>query len=86
MFTCSQLAAMRDIEINKINKSRLIDAGNIRLEDAPSKEERIRNYLEQIENPYCFRCGDVGIKVAYTPDAPSLQEILIRFFTDEETS
>lgn len=30
-----------------------------------SLEERVRNFVEQIKNPYCFKYGDVVVKTSF---------------------
>ena len=39
-----------------------------------STEERVRSYVEQIKNPYCFRVGDVKVRVSYADKAQSLDD------------
>ena len=40
--------------------------------------------LEQLKNPYCFRYGDMAIKLEFAEDGPSLQELLTGFFPAAE--
>ena len=37
--------------------------------------------VEQIKNPYCFRCGQVVVRVKFDENSPSLQERLIHYFS-----
>ena len=35
-------------------------------------EERIKDFLEQVGNPYCFNCGDYIVKVGFTDTSATL--------------
>ena len=39
--------------------------------------ERVAEFMRQIQNPYCFRIGDVVIKVVYKENGPSFQQNMI---------
>lgn len=41
------------------------------------KKERVIKYLEDIENPYRFNCGDTTINLEFTKGAPTLEEKII---------
>ena len=36
--------------------------------------------LKEMRNPYCFRVGDLGVKVEFLDNAPPLQDALSDFF------
>ena len=37
-------------------------------------EERVRGFVEQIKNPYCFRCGDAVVKTSFLDTDVTLVE------------
>ena len=37
-------------------------------------EERVRSYVEQIKDPYCFKVGDVVVRVTYADKDKSLTD------------
>ncbi len=39
-------------------------------------EERIADFLRQIKNPYCFKCGKFTVHAQYAKNGPSLEECL----------
>ena len=41
--------------------------------------------LEQLKNPYCFRYGDMTIKLEFAEDGLSLQELLTAFFLRQKS-
>ena len=41
--------------------------------------------LKQLKNPYCFRYGDMAIKLDFAEDGPSLQKLLTAFFLRQKS-
>ena len=41
-----------------------------------SKKERISEFIKQIKNPYCFKCGDFIVKARYTNNGLSMEDCL----------
>ena len=41
-----------------------------------SREERIAEFLRQIGNPYCFKCGRFTVHVQYAKNGQSLEDCL----------
>ena len=50
-----------------------------------SMEQRAARILEQFKNPYCFRYGDMAIKLEFAEDGPSLQELLTAYFLRQKS-
>lgn len=46
----------------------LIDLKDIRIDDNKPITERMRDYLDQIKDPYLFRVGDIVVKVKFTSE------------------
>ena len=44
-------------------------------QDLP-KEERIAEFLRQIQNPYCFRCGKFTVRAQFAENGVSLEDCL----------
>ena len=37
-------------------------------------EERVKSYVEQIKDPYCFKVGDIVVRVSYAGKDKSLTD------------
>ena len=66
-------------EITRETKESLVDAGSIFLDNTIPREHRAALLLEKIKNPYCFRVGDIGVKLEFSDGGPTLQETLESF-------
>ena len=54
----------------------LADIRDISVDQTLSKEERIAEFLRQIKNPYCFRCGKFTVRAQYAENGVSLEDCL----------
>ena len=63
----------REHQVDKSIDS-LIDIRNVKLDRNLGQAERVRSYLQQIKNPYCFKVGDVVVNVAYTEGGATLND------------
>ena len=74
------LAAMAEADIQTIRREDLTDAGGISLTRPFPQSSAPRYILQAAGNPYCFRVGDLSVKLDFTEDAPPLQDVLCGFF------
>lgn len=54
----------------------LVDIRDISVNQDLPKEERINEFLRQIKNPYCFRCGKFTVRAQFASGGPSLEDCL----------
>ena len=54
--------------------SSLVDIRDVRIDNSLSPEERARSFVEQIKDPYCFRVGDVKVRVVYAGKEETLND------------
>lgn len=73
-YSGKDISDMKDVDIRSVDKESLVDLDSIRIDSSQSVQERIQSFLQQIQNPYCFRIGDVAVKVNYKQDGPSFQQ------------
>jgi len=66
---------------SKVNQQELVDIKNISVDKNLSKQERIAEYIRQIKNPYCFKCGKFTVKATFSDNGVSLEDCLQRIFS-----
>ena len=66
--------AMKAVDIRTVDKSQLVDLNSIQIDESKPVSERIESFLQQVKNPYCFRIGDVAVKVNYKNEGPTFQQ------------
>lgn len=70
----SNLETMKTIDIKTVDKTSLVDLNSVVIDESKSVSERVESFLQQICNPYCFRIGNVAVKVNYKSDGPTFQK------------
>ena len=55
-------------------KEELVDLRDIVVDNRLPMEERIKSYVEQIGNPYCFKVGGVVVSVSYSNDRTTFND------------
>ena len=56
------------------NVAELVDIRDVVIDKSLTLEERVRSYVEQIKDPYCFKVGDVVVRVSYAGKDKSLTD------------
>lgn len=80
MINSKQLDFMSRQETEKINPAQLADINHVSIDPELSATERMKAYLEQIKNPYCFRCGETVVRLCFAPAGNDLNSHLVSFF------
>ncbi len=54
--------------------SELVDIRDVTIDTSLPVEERVKSYIQQIKDPYCFRVGDVKVRVSYSDTERTLTD------------
>ena len=76
---------MHPIQQSAIDKNKLPDLSSVKLDKAIPQKERIARMLALTPDPHCFRYGDVGVRVEFTDNGPSLQDTLTNFLMRQKS-
>ncbi len=60
----------------RMDTSVLIDIRDVSVDKNLSKEERVAEFVRQIKDPYCFRCGEFIVHVRFSENSRSLEDCL----------
>lgn len=71
-----ELRKMKDVDIRTVDKNQLVDLNSVVIDESRPVQERMVSFIQQIGNPYCFRVGDVAVKVVYKENGPTFQQNL----------
>ena len=63
----------------EVSKEELVDASGLRFDPQVPQELRAAYLLNAIGNPYCFRVGELSVKLEFADNAPSLQDTILDF-------
>ena len=77
--TKEQLDRMRGIDIRTVDPAALRDIRDVKINTDLPKEERIRDFIRQIGNPYCYKYGKYVVKVSFADTDVTLQDCLLSY-------
>ena len=80
MDTVMTITDMKNIDIRTVDPSTLVDIKTVKINTELTVEERKKDYIRQVKNPYCFKCGKVVVKMSFADTAVSLEERLEHYF------
>lgn len=65
---------MKAHEMTEHDLNGLVDIRNVKVDHSLPAEERVKSYVEQVKDPYCFRVGDVKVRVSFAADGGTLND------------
>ena len=67
---------MKNIDIRIVDPKDLVERQSVKVDMSLPREERIKEYIKQIKNPYCYLDGDVVVKVSFREEGVTLEQRL----------
>lgn len=80
MISSFQLFQMKGADITKANRSEMVDINDISIDSSLPAAQKVKKYIEQIKNPYCFLCGDTPVRIRFVSDVKSVKGSLKDYF------
>lgn len=72
----TDLKAMQEINPVSVSINELVDINDVTVDKSLPKKERISEFVRQIKNPYCFKCGNFVVKARFSDNGISLEDCL----------
>ena len=69
-------ANLKDLDIRTIQPDSLEHIENVRINTDLPVEERMKEFVRQIKNPYFFRCGKLIVQVEYSDTDKTINDCL----------
>ena len=64
------------MDLENIDRDSLVDIRSMKIDTSLSKEERMRDFIRQIKNPYLFRHGKYVVMVEFSDTDVTLEQRL----------
>lgn len=74
---------MKAVDIRTVSRDDLVDIRDVVIDQDAPKEERIKSFLRQIKNPYCFKVGNVVVKTTFSDTDVTLDDRLEHYFRNK---
>ena len=72
--TAEEYRAILDMDITEANIDNLKDITKLRIDRDLPVEERKKQYIKQVENPYMVRVGNMKVKISFANNGISMEE------------
>lgn len=73
------ISELANVDIEAVDKADLVDVSGFTFDNTVPQEQRAERVIAAVKNPYCFRVGDMGVKLEFPEDAPPLQDVFADF-------
>lgn len=67
---------MKSVDIRTVDQNSLVDIKDIHIDETLPRRQRFTEFIRQIGNPYCYRCGKVIVKVCFSNTDATLEDRL----------
>ena len=67
---------MSNVDVRTVERESLADISKIHIDTRMPREQRLADFVRQIGNPYCYRCGKVVVKVSFAETDATLEDRL----------
>jgi len=71
---------MRNVDIKYVDPDTMPDIRDINIDNNKTLLERTLDYINQIKNPYCIRCGKIIVKIEYAETETTIEDCMEGYF------
>ncbi|MCU6746461.1 hypothetical protein OCV51_02110 [Faecalicatena acetigenes] len=75
------LQELKRVNIKEVNPDELVDISEIEIDTKQSVQERVKEYVEQVHNPYLVRVGEYVVKIGYSDCKETLNDRMKQYIS-----
>ena len=75
------LQELKRINIKEVNPDELVDISEIEIDTKQSVQKRVKEYVEQVHNPYLVRVGEYVVKIGYSDCEETLNDRMKQYIS-----
>ena len=64
----------------KVSVEILKKIDEIHIDTSMEIEQRMQKFWGEVENPYCFLCGNIPVRICFTDEGDDLRKKLLNYF------
>ena len=73
------LVALRNIDIRTVGRDSLVDLKDVPIDTNLPRHKRMEKFIQQIGNPYLYKCGGIVIKESFSNSGKSMEDCLEQY-------
>lgn len=70
---------LNDINLKTVKSEELVERSTVKINMEASKEERVKEYIKQIKNPYCYKDGNTIVKISFAQTDITMEECISHY-------
>ena len=70
------IEAMKTFDPKNVDRSALVQRSSVRLNPDAPREDRLRDFIRQIKNPYCYLDGKTVVKITFSNTDTTMEDCL----------
>lgn len=70
------IEGMKNVNPKTVDRSRLVQRSSVRLDPSAPREDRLRDFIRQIKNPYCYLDGKTVVKISFANTDTTMEDCL----------
>lgn len=75
------LQELKRVNIKEVNPDELVDISEIEIDTKQSVQKRVKEYVEQVHNPYLVRVGEYVVKMGYSDCKETLNDRMKQYIS-----
>ncbi|GBU04250.1 hypothetical protein EDD74_10637 [Faecalimonas umbilicata] len=75
------LQELKRVNIKEVNPDELVDISEIGIDMKQSVQKRVKEYVEQVHNPYLVRVGEYVVKIGYSECKETLNDRMKQYIS-----
>ena len=75
------LQELKRVNIKEVNPDELVDISEIEVDTKQSVQKRVKEYVEQVHNPYLVRVGEYVVKIGYSDCKETLNDRMKQYIS-----
>lgn len=75
-YDSTYIEQMKNIDLQTVDPDTLVDINDVVVNRDLPRKERIIDFIKQIKNPYCYKCGKAIVKVSFADTEETLEDKL----------
>ena len=70
------IETMKNVSPKTVDRSTLVQRSSVRLDPAAPREDRLREFIKQIRNPYCYLDGKTVVRISFAETDTTMEDCL----------
>ncbi|MDR2023851.1 MAG: hypothetical protein LBQ71_11565 [Hungatella sp.] len=77
-FDLSQIdfEALKQVDVRTVDPDTLVDIRKLDIDPTLPRDERLKEFIRQVKNPYCFKVGKIAVSVGFNKDGHTFEKCM----------